>query len=137
MQTFVLLLPNSKFLGNNQANIMANLTADLKVLSFGNSELKTNDSLIYLKRYFVGETTAILLINTDLTKTHKFETIFKTFSLLDKKFDVIDSSHQFPNLKQITVDKYGGCSPTDLYLPANSSILLTYPYVPPGFKELL
>jgi hypothetical protein len=108
----------------------------LKVSSFGNFEIKTNESVIYVKRFFIGETTAILLINTDTNLSYKFERIFKAFGILNKKLDIAYSSTP-TDLKQITIDKYGECFPSGSVLQPVSSVLLTYPYEPPGFKELL
>jgi len=137
MQIFVLLLPNSRFIVNSDVNSMPiDLIASLKVSSLGNSEIKTNESLIYVRRFFIGETTAILLINTDESESYKYETIFKAFKLLNKELDIAYSSRGITDLKKITVNKHGECSPSGLILKPCSSVLLTYPYVSPGFEDL-
>ena len=125
----------------DQLKNITDLKVKFKTLGYGHIETNLNQSLIFLKRYFVGETTPILIINFDAEKTYNLKQVFNLFDLKDKKLDVdyfysVSGENELSKVKKIKVDNKGDCIPNDLVLPALSSLVISWPYVPPDLKDL-
>lgn len=135
------MMSNSTY---NELSKISKLKKDFKVINFGRYELKVNQSLLYLKRYFIAETTTVLVVNFDSEREYKFETIFKNFGLKNKLLNInyvnsndTDFMDRTGKLTQVSVDKNGNCVPNDLYLPSMSSLVVSWPYTPPDLKDIL
>lgn len=125
----------------DQLSKITELKRKFKTLEYGHIDLNSNQSLVIVRRHFIGDTTAILIVNYDAEKTYELKLVFSLFGLKDKSLDVdyfyalksVADKDKLASLTKISVDKNGDCVPNDLVLPAQSSLVISWPYVPPDF----
>jgi hypothetical protein len=104
---------------------VANILSKFDLISFGKTRITKNQDIVSLERFFIGEPTLLLIINSNQADMkYDLQTIFNDLKINDKKLDKL-----FVSGSNIT--------DADISLPPSTSLAYSWPYIPPGFNEIL